>query len=333
MIWLMGEAGQRPAVQGWRRHWRAARHNMAKRSPARIAREVASPRFQGSRRELELATAFRLQAAVVLIFLAARCVHLGQAVVDLGLAGGAYAHDGLAISLGAACWLESVAFAAVVLSARRLSRGALLGDAVFGVAGLAVMSMATDPTPGRADSLNWMLPYTVATATGLGIVMFGDLVRRGPRPARMARLWPPAVALGLTGAYVASAYLPHRLASDRPNQIWGNAANYVVFFLAAVLTLAATRRLLATLAARNADVTRTAGEIAREAQWRAVKVDVFGPVVRLLDRVAQLNDGNVPAPIRREADRLITMIDAVRPGDVGTGADDDEGQLARVTRS
>jgi hypothetical protein len=50
--------------------------------------------------ELELATALRLEAAVVLIFLAARCGHLGQTVVALGLAGGAYAHEGLAIGLG-----------------------------------------------------------------------------------------------------------------------------------------------------------------------------------------------------------------------------------------
>jgi hypothetical protein len=281
---------------------------------------------------LELATALRLEAAVVLIFLAARCVHLGQAVVDLGLAGGAYAHEELAIGLGATCWLESLVFAVFVLSARRLSRGALLGDAAFGVIGLAVMSMATDPTPGRADSLNWMLPYTVATATGLGIVMFGDLVDRSPRPGRLARLWPPAVGLGLTCAYVASAYLPHRLAGDRPGQIWGNAANYVVFFAAAVLTLAVTRRLVATLAARNADVTRTAEELAREAQWRAVKVDVFGPVVRLLDRVAQLDDGKMPASIRSEADRLITMIDAVRPGDVRSAVDAGEWRLEGVTR-
>jgi hypothetical protein len=314
-------------MRAWFRHWEAARACLVERSPARVAREVISPTFRGSRRELELATAVRLQAAVVLIFLAARCVHLGQAMVDLGLAGGVYAHEGLAIGLGAACWLESVAFAALVLGARRLSRGALLGDAVFGVVGLAVMSMATDPTPGRADSLNWMLPYTVATATGLGTVMLGDLVDRGRRIGRGARLWPLAMALGLAGAYIASAYLPNRLRGDRPDQIWGNAANYVVFFAAGVLTLAVTRRLVAALAARNADVTRTAAELAREAQWRAVTVDVFGPVVDLLDRVAQLRDGSMPAPVMREACRLIAMIDAVRPGDVGSRADGEDRQL------
>ena len=142
LIWLMAEAGQRRPVRGCRRHWQAARHHVAERSPARIARDVLSPTFRGSRRELELATAFRLEAAVVLIFLAARCVHLGQAVVDLGLAGGAYAHERLALGVGVACWLESVTFAVFVLGARRLSRGALLGDAVFGVAGLAVCSGA-----------------------------------------------------------------------------------------------------------------------------------------------------------------------------------------------
>ena len=309
----MGKAGQRPAVRAWQRRWRAPREYLVGRSPAGIAREVLSPTFRGSRSELELATALRLQAAVVLIFLAARGVHLGQAVVDLGLAGDAYAHEGLAIGVGAACWLESLAFAGVVLGTRRLSRGALVGDALFGVAGLAAMSVATDPTPGRADSLNWMLPYTVATATGLGIVMFGDLVDRGPRAGLAARLWPPTLGLALAGAYVTSAYLPHRLAGDRQSQIWGNAANYVVFFGAAVLTLAVARRLVVTLGARNAEVMRTAAELAREAQWRAVKVDVFGPVVRLLDRVAGLNDGGVPEPVRREADRLIVMIDAVRP--------------------
>ncbi len=145
-------------MRAWRHHLRATRRSWGERSPVRLAREVASPPLGGSRRELELATALRLQSAIVLIFLAARGVHLGQAVVDLGLAGHAYAHHGLAVGLGAVCWVESIAFAAVVLGARRLTRSALVADALFGVAGLAVMSMATDPTPGRADSLNWMLP-------------------------------------------------------------------------------------------------------------------------------------------------------------------------------
>ncbi len=154
--------------------------------------------------------------------------------------------------------------------------------------------------------------------------MSGDLADRGHRPSLVARLWPPVLAIGLAVAYVVCAYLPHRLADDRPNQIWGNAANYVLFFAAAVLTLAVTRRLVAALAARNADVTRAAAELAREAQWRAVQVDVFGPVVDLLDRVAGLIGGSVPAPVQREADRLIAMIDAVRPGDLATSDDSAE---------
>jgi hypothetical protein len=59
------------------------------------------------------------------------------------------------------------------------------------------MSMATDPTPGRADSLNWMLPYTVATATGLDVDLdrrLGILLElcsdRRPAPGRQTRPKP-----------------------------------------------------------------------------------------------------------------------------------------------
>jgi hypothetical protein len=97
-------------------------------------------------------------------------------------------------------------------------------------------------------------------------------------------------------------------------QIWGNAADYGIFFVAGLLTVVVARRRVAAMSARNAAVTEAAAQLAREAQWRAIAVDVFVPVVALLDRVAGLPDGPVPAPLRREADRLIAMIDAVRPG-------------------
>jgi hypothetical protein len=303
----------------------------------RVAREVLALTFRGSRAELELATALRLQAAVVLIFLAVRCVHLGQAGVDLALASHSYTTEWLAVGLGAVCLMESVAIAAVTLGARRLTRGAILADAAFGVVGLGVMALATTSGPGRAGSLNWMLPYTVATATGLGALAGGDLVdgsaravllgrhdRGASRRAARWRVWPLVLALGLGGAYVASAYLPHRLGHDQPGQIWGNAANYLVFFAAGALTVEVARRWVSVMAARNAEVTAAAAEVAREAQWRAVAVDVFGPVLVLLDRVIGLADGEVPAPVRQEAGRLIAMIDAVRPGDGAGPAGEDQ---------
>ncbi len=319
--------------QSQERGWRGARRlrrALSERSPVRVSREVLTLTFRGSRAELELATALRLQAAVVLIFLAVRCVHLGQAGVDLALAGGSYSTEWLAVGLGVACLLESAAIAAVALGARRLTRGAILADAAFGVAGLGVMALATASGPGRASSLNWMLPYTVATATFLGALAGGDLVDsrtvlRGRRDrvawSRVSnyRLWPAVLALGLGAAYVASAYLPHRLVHDQPGQIWGDAANYLVFFAAGALTMEVARRRVSAMAARNAEVTAAAAEVAREAQWRAVAVDVFGPVLALLDRVIALADGEVPESVREEAGRLIAMIDAVRPGD-GVGS-------------
>lgn len=319
---------------------------MGERGPISMVRDVVVLTFRGSRSDLERVTALRLQAALLLVFLAVRCVHLGQAGVDLALAGSAYTHEGLALGLGLACVVESALFAAVSLRGRRLRRSALLADALFGVVGLGLMLAATSATPGRAGSLNWMLPYSVATATGLGLVALGDLVggpargddaglgalgpRRGrggeahqqpPRAALFDGLWPLGVALGLGGAYVASVYLPHRLADEHPAQIWGNAANYPVFFAAAVLAVVVLRRRLALISSRNAEVTRAAAQLAHEAHWRAVAVDVFGPVIDLLDRVADLHDGEVPTPLRNEADRLISMIEAVRPLEVGLSSD------------
>jgi hypothetical protein len=329
----VAEQSQEDARRGARR----IRCLLAERSPLRVAQEVLALTFRGSRADLELAAALRLQAALVLLFLAVRCVHLGQAGVDLALAGHSYTTQWLALGLGALCLVESLAVAAVSLGARRLSTSVMLADAAFGVCGLGVMALATTSGPARAGSLNWMLPYTVATATFLGALMGGDLVeqsaplaslaqpdRRALGSAARRRMWPLAVALGLGGAYVASAYIPHRLGADQPGQIWGNAANYLVFFAAGAFTIEVARRRVRAMSARNAEVTAAAGEVAREAQWRAVAVDVFGPVLALLDRVISLPDGELPASVRQEADRLMELIDAVRPGE-GAGLFDERG--------
>jgi hypothetical protein len=304
------------------------RRALVERSPVTVAREALALTFRGSRADLERATALRLQAALVLLFLAVRCVHLGQAGIDLLLAGHSYTTEWLAVSLGVMCGVESFAVIVVVLGARRLTASAMLADAAFGFVGLGVMALATSSGPGRAGSLNWMLPYTVATATFLGALAGGELVDRSPADVSAGRrvegssgesahrrAWPLLLALGLAGAYVASAYVPHRLSEDQPGQILGNAANYLVFFAAGALTVEVARRRVNAMAARNAEVTAAIAEVAREAQWRAVAVDVFGPVLTLLDRVISLADGEIPAPERQEADRLMAMIDAIRPSE------------------
>jgi hypothetical protein len=308
---------------GTQRRWLGL---LAERSPIRVSREVLSTTFRGSRAELERVTAVRLQAAVVLLLLAVRCVHLGQAGVDLALAGRTYTVQWLAVALGVACLVESVVVACWMLGARRLTPRAMLADAAFGVVGLAVMAVATSSGPGRAGSLNWMLPYTVATATGLGVLAAGDLVDAASRVASPSvhgqggppvhrRWWPLVAALGLGGAYVASAYLPHQLAVDSPGQIWGDAANYIVFFLAGALTLWVSRRGVMAMSARNSEVAAAAAEVARKARSRVISIDVFGPVIALLDRILDLPDGEFPVSVRDEADRLMSLIDAVRPAD------------------
>ncbi len=307
--------------------WRACQAFVGARDPIAMAREVSS-KFRGSRADLEQLTWRRLQAAVVLLFLAARCVHLGQAGIDLALASHTYTVRWLALALGVACLAESAVIASLTLGARQLTWSAILTDAVFGAVGLAVMAIASSSGPGRAGSLNWMLPYTVATATGLGALCGADLVnggakaeatggRDGPatRRARGGPAWALGVTVALAGAYVTSAYLPHRLAYDRPGQIWSNAAYYLVFFAAAAAALGMARLLVDLLSARNAEVEETEAEIARQAQWRAVSADVFDPTLDLLARVIDLADSEPPASMREEARRLISMIDAVQPSE------------------
>jgi len=283
-------------------------------APVRAALDAVALTFRGSRTDLQRVTAQRFETALVLGFLAVRCIHLAQAAVDLALAGRSYTRPGLALGLAMACAAESVVFAAITVRSRHLARWVLLGDALFGMIGLGVMSLATTSSAGRAGSLNWMLPYTVATAAGLGLVARGRLDSSQPSPSgRFRGPWAAAVVSALTVSYMVSVNLPHRLPDEHAAQVWGNAANYPLFFVAAIMVVGVVRRRLAVIAARNADVTEAAGALAREAQWRAVAVDVFGPVLNLLERVGDLEDGEVPAGVRDEADRLISMIEAVRP--------------------
>jgi hypothetical protein len=322
-----------------RRAGSSGRAYLTGRSPVRVGREVLALTFRGSRAELDQAAALRLQATIVLLFLAVRCVHLGQAGVDLALAEHRYTHGWLALALGGACAAESLVVAALILGERRLTPAAMLTDAIFGLAGLAVMAIATSSGPGRAGSLNWMLPYTVATATGLGILAAGDLAPRprksessgteiAPGRSLWQSVWPALIAVTLAAAFIASANLPHRLQADSPGQIWGDAANYAVFFWVGALTLLVARRPVAALTKANTELARATAEVARAGEWRAIRVDVFGRVIKLIDKVIDLPDGEIPTPMLKEAEQLMEMIDAVRPSN-RDALNDESGTLAR----
>jgi hypothetical protein len=300
-------------------------------SPARLAREAFALTFRGSREDLAEVSARRTRAALLFLVIAGRGVILAQAVIDVAVGSGAYTHPFAAIGLAVACVAESVVWALVQLRAQRLTAGALLADAVFGVAGLAVMSAATTAAPGRAGSLNWMLPYTVLTAVGFALLAVGDLrsaagaADPAARPERRYGLvlaFRGAVVLVLAVAYLVSVSVPRRL--DPPVQLGTNDANFAWFFGAALVVSVLLRRWLTLIGTRNAEAMRQAAELSHEAHWRALTVDVFGPVLELLDGLEALGDA-VPAEFRREADRLICLIEAVKPRSphalpTGTGA-------------
>jgi hypothetical protein len=244
--------------------------------------------------------------------------------VDLALAGHQYTREAVAIGLGIACLIESAALARACLRARRLTPAALIGDAVFGTVGLVVMSIATTGMPDRGGSLFWMLPYTVATAAGLGLLAGGDLVptQASSSPTSLTarvRWWPALLVLVLATTYVLSQLLPHLGSKESLAEVGVLTANYAVFFFAAFVAKLFVQRRLAVIATRNAQVTVAVAEVAQAAQWRAITVDVFGPVMDLLDRLTQADDGRLPQPLIQEADRLISMIEAVRPLEAETG--------------
>jgi hypothetical protein len=288
-------------------------------SAVRLAREAFALTFRGSRQNLAEVTARRTQAVLLFLLLAARFVILVQAGIDVAVGSGAYTRAPLAIGLAVACVCESVVWALVQLRAQRLTTGALLGDAVFGVAGLAVMSAATTAAPGRAGSLNWMLPYTVVTAVGFGLLAAGDLrpgdggagpvVGEEPRQGLYLASRATAVVT-LAAAYLLSVILPRRL--DPPVQLWTNDANFAWFFGAALVVSVLLRRWLILISTRNAEAMRQAAELSHEANWRALTVDVFGPVLDLLDGLEAIGDA-VPVQFRDEAERLISLIEAVKP--------------------
>ena len=164
-----------------------------------------------------------------------------------------------------------------------------------------------------------MLPYTVVTAVGFGLLAAGDLRSAAGVAGPDAGAEPRhglflasrgTVVLTLAVAYLLSLSLPRRL--DPPVQLWTNDANFAWFFGAALLVAVLLRRWLTLISTRNAEAMRQAAELSHEAHWRALTVDVFGPVLELLDGLETVGDA-VPAQFRREAERLICLIEAVKP--------------------
>jgi hypothetical protein len=309
---------------------------------------------QDAEPDVERVTALRLEAAFAQGFVIVRCFVLAQAVLNLLLTFEQYRAPAVAALVCLACVVETALVGRALTRSGRLTRPILLGDALFGLAGIAAMTTAqwgglnwlipsTNVTaPG---GFNWMGPYTLATCGALGILAPGDLtnhfepqykaqeiVRRFrnwgyPRPhnepnvrVMRGRWWAPSVALLLAMANVAAST---RLGGVPANvDVIRGVGNYVLFFLIGAITATFFRRSIARLAARDQELEGIAVEVARTGQWRATVTDVFAPVIELLDEVLRLK-GDCPDPVRSRADRLIEMIDALRPEDGGTRTGDE----------
>jgi hypothetical protein len=233
-----------------------------------------------------------------------------QAVVDVTVGHGAYSRPSVATAAALACVLESSLLAVVLVRRRRLTMAPLAADAAFGLLGLGLLSVATAHTEGRTGTIDWMLPYTVVTVGGLGLLVARERVGS----LRDRYDWRGATAVAALGVgYAASVSLPRLTAAETPSSVLTNVCNYPIFYLAAAgLSIGLSRRLQ-VIAQRNKDAERQAAELAEQAKWRTVAVDVFGPVLDLLDRAAEMDEA-VPPALRQEAARLIGLIDATNPG-------------------
>lgn len=281
---------------------------------AALARYALSPSISGSRADLERLTVARIDAGLLLFVLSARMIHLSQAAVDLTIGASAYTHPLVARLVGLGCVVESLLLSVALVRRGRLTLPLLLADTAFGIVGLGVLSFATTSTVGRTGTIDWMLPYTVLTATALGLLAArGGSGHEGERSRRPYDWRGGAATCVLAVGYAASVSFPRLVPGERTIQVIGNAANYLVFYIGGAGVSVALRRQLSKMAEANDAAKREAGQVAEEAQWRVVAVDVFGPVLDLLDRAATMGD-EVPGPLRHEAGRLIELIEATNPG-------------------
>ncbi len=290
----------------------AAGHSPTRRVVA-LARDAVSRRVAGSRAEIERLTVARIDASLLVFVLSARLIHLFQAAIDVTIGGAAYSHPRAAQLAAAGCVVESLLLSAALVRRRRLTMPLLVADAAFGLVGLGVLSYATASTVGRTGSINWMLPYTVVTATALGLLAGRDRGADAGGGSRWKCAWRGcAASLVLAVSYAASISLPGLVPGERAAQVIANAGNYVVFYVGGAAVSIALRRQLRMIAAANEAAKREASQVADESQWRLVAVDVFGPVLDLLERAAEMED-YVPSSLRHEADRLIDLIEATNP--------------------
>jgi hypothetical protein len=285
-----------------------------------LVREALQQSFTGSRGDLVRTIGERLDVGLLVIFLGGRGIHLLQALLDVTLGLDGYTHMSAAQIAACGCLAESLLLSVALARRQRLTLPLLVADAAFGLLGLGILSFATTHTVGRTGTIDWMLPYTVTTVAGLGL-----LVGRGKDPvgpdgvARGRGDWRCApIVLILTAGYVASVMLPRLAPGETAVQVLVNACNYPAFYLGAAGLSLSLRRRLEAISVRNDAVTQEAARVAAQGHLRAMMVDVFGPVFDLLERAAKMGD-EVPPSLREEASRLMELIDAMNPRAGGRG--------------
>jgi signal transduction histidine kinase len=128
------------------------------------------PSGAGDPTESGVAAEDQLRRVEVVVFLAIRVVHVVQGAIAVSAGRSSFHSDGVAFGVLGGGVVETALIARIDLRANRHGPGPAIADTVFSVVGLVAIAAATPPS-ARTTSLNWMLPYAVGAAVGVGFAM------------------------------------------------------------------------------------------------------------------------------------------------------------------
>jgi len=254
------------------------------------------------------------------MYLAVRLVHVAQAGLCIVSGRRAYRRPGLAAGVFSMCAVESAWLVRRCLRNGSIDPMATRVDVGVSMVGLVALGSATYPED-RTTSLNWMLPYSVGTAVGLGISV-------DPLPEGVAEV------AALAGVYIAvtAAGRAQEGSSSRLVTAMANAMSYGGFY-----AIVAPIYKIMKGNGRDLDEARNLAQergekLAAEHERNRQHRIMHDSAIQTLEAVAsglQTDPVAVQAQARIEAGRLRRALASSSPGsDPGTGLDSGLSALA-----
>jgi signal transduction histidine kinase len=245
-------------------------------------------------------TATIIEKGLVNAYLATRLVHLVQGFICVATGWRNYARPRLAAAVLVSTTVESVWLVRRVVRLKTVDPLAARVETATGTAGLLLLAAAT-PFEARTTSMNWMLPYSVASTLGLAI--------------NSNRLEGVLDVSALTTTYLATTMRPRHWSGQAVTALT-NAASYGGFHGVAAVVIDRGRR-------DGSELDRVKAESASRAEKLSVERERNHQHRMMHDSALQtleaIGNGIVGAPdavrdrAREEAHRLRRALTGVQP--------------------